>query len=101
MDYGLRIKELRSNQGISARSLALSSNLDPSQISKIENGTSKPSLDALERICAVLKIPLSDFFNDQQLLSPTMQRLIDAGRHFDDKELEYLTKFLELSSANR
>ncbi len=44
IDVGKRIKTLRSQKGISARLLAQETNLDPSQISKIEGGTSKPAL---------------------------------------------------------
>ncbi|ONK21710.1 hypothetical protein BLX87_20780 [Bacillus sp. VT-16-64] len=64
MNVGKRIKSLREQANMSGRLLAEKTNLDPSQISKIEKGVSKPSLDALERICKVLNISLSEFFSD-------------------------------------
>ena len=44
---GNRIKELRELNNTSANKLAISLDIDPSNISKIENGVSKPSLDLL------------------------------------------------------
>lgn len=64
INVGKRIKNLREQANMSGRLLAEKTNLDPSQISKIEKGVSKPSLDALERICKVLNISLSEFFSD-------------------------------------
>lgn len=105
MEYGERVKELRSSQQLSARQLALKSKLDPSQISKIESGVSKPSLDALERICDTINISLADFFNVQKnnespQLSPSMQKLVQASEKLSDEELEHLTRFIELKNDN-
>ena len=62
MDLGKRIKTLRTSRGISARHLAQSSGIDPSLISKIENGISNPSIDTLQKICDTLDVSMSDFF---------------------------------------
>ena len=47
LDLGGKIKRLRMLKGISALALSKQVGLVPSQISKIENNSSKPSLDAL------------------------------------------------------
>lgn len=64
MDIGKRVKFLREIIGLSGRSLALKTGFDPSQINKIEHNVNKPSIDALEKICGVLGITLSEFFNE-------------------------------------
>lgn len=87
IDIGNRIKLLREAANISGRSLAKMTGLDPSQISKIERGNSKPSLDALERICHALNITLSEFFSyDPDSLSHNESRLlVKEDKHYASK----------------
>lgn len=68
VDYGSRIKKLRHTAGLSANALGKMVDLDPTTIYKMEAGTSKPSLDALERICAALGITLAEFFAEADCL---------------------------------
>ncbi|MDT8901123.1 helix-turn-helix domain-containing protein [Anaeroselena agilis] len=65
MDVGRRLKQVLDAQGKSGRALALRVGVVPSQISKIISGTTKPSLDLLERICDELGISMSIFFFDE------------------------------------
>lgn len=85
MNIGQRVRYFRDLFGISGKSLAEKVGLDPSQISKIENGSSKPSLDALERICEVLGITTSEFFAENQkhkhIPSDIGQFAIDEKNH--------------------
>lgn len=62
MDYGKRLRELRSSSGLSANKLGRSADLDQTMIYKIERGEAIPSLPALERICSALNITMQDFF---------------------------------------
>lgn len=55
---GIRIKETRNQQGISAEELAELSNLSSVYISYIENAKRKPSLESLIKICNALGITL-------------------------------------------
>ncbi|MGM9572018.1 MAG: helix-turn-helix domain-containing protein [bacterium] len=97
MDYGTRIKELRKNKKISARSLALNINLDPSQISKIENNASKPSLDSLEKICTALGITLSDFFAEEpNYLPPELAKIAKQYNSLTEKKKNAIRAILDL-----
>jgi len=62
MTIGERLKFHLDKMGISGKKLAEAVGLHPSQISKIINNDSNPSLDALERICVVLGITEAEFF---------------------------------------
>lgn len=67
MDYGKRLKELRTKAGLSANALAKQVDLDPTTIYKIEGGTSKPSLDSLERICEIVGVTMAEFFFEKNV----------------------------------
>lgn len=101
INVGKKIKSLRNQTGISARLLADKTDLDPSQISKIENGTSKPSLDALQRICEVLDISVSDFFavsindNHSEEVLPEVEQLIEISKSLTTNQMELLNKLLK------
>lgn len=70
IDIGCRIRELRKEQGISAKEIAISLGVSPSFISGIENGINKCSLENLDKICTTLGITLAEFFTDTQVSEP-------------------------------
>ena len=95
-DVGGRLKEVREDQGLTKTALAQKVGLDPSQITKIENGQSNPSLDALFRICETLNITPAEFFTiDDQQLSPDLRKLLNTSKHLTVKQLSLLSDFLE------
>lgn len=95
-NIGDKIKMLREEAGISGRKLATMTALDPSQISKIESGISKPSLDALDRICKALNISLAEFFNaDSDETSPELRQLLNTTKFLTPEQLKLLNDFLK------
>ena len=64
-DYGKRISDLRKKNGISANKLAISLEVSPSQISRIESGINFPSMQLFDKIINYFGISYSDFFNDE------------------------------------
>lgn len=66
MDIGARLKQVRENKHISGKALAEKVNVVPSQIYKIENGTTNPSLDLLQRICQAVGMSMAEFFSDDE-----------------------------------
>lgn len=59
---GARIKELRKAKGYSQQKLAELIDIDSKHLSKIEVGSSYPSLYNLEKITKVLNIEMQDLF---------------------------------------
>lgn len=95
-DVGRRIKELRTEQGKTAKKLAEETDLDPSQISKIEKGESNPSLDALFRICVVLNISLSEFFaTDSEEIPVHLRELLQTSKSLSIHQIKQLNEFLK------
>lgn len=95
MNIGQRIKFYREKIGLSGRALALKTGLDPSQINKIEHGINKPSIDALERICSILGVSLSNFFAESSPdLSPELCQLLHEVKDLSPKQIKKLTEFI-------
>jgi transcriptional regulator with XRE-family HTH domain len=62
VDFGLRIKELRSNASLSQEALAAECALDRTYISGIERGRRNPSLKNIIRIAKALNVSPSQLF---------------------------------------
>ncbi|WP_228441296.1 helix-turn-helix domain-containing protein [Novibacillus thermophilus] len=96
IDVGKRIRELRHISGISGRTLSKMTGLDPSQISKIENGSSKPSLDALDRICKALNVTVHEFFSPEtEELPPDLLQLLETTKNLTPEQRKLLNDFLK------
>lgn len=95
---GNRIKELRELNNISANKLAISLDIAPSNISKIENGVSKPSLDLLMRICDYFKISMSEFFSDginTEVLPDEVKELLNNSRNLTQEQIKAVNNLIE------
>jgi transcriptional regulator with XRE-family HTH domain len=60
---GDRIRQLRTDHGLSVRTLAATVGFSPSFISQVEHGQVSPSIASLERIAAALGVTLGGFFS--------------------------------------
>ena len=63
-EIGKRIKEIRSEKGISQEKLAHKSELELTDVSGVENGKRNPSKKSLEKIINALDINFGCFFKD-------------------------------------
>lgn len=59
---GKRIRELRSEQGLSQEKLSLRAELDRTYIAGVEQGKRNLSIKSLEKIIVALNISFEDFF---------------------------------------
>ena len=62
VNVGQRLRELRTEKGISIRRLASTSGLNVNTLSLIENGKTSPSVSTLQQIAAAMQIPITAFF---------------------------------------
>lgn len=95
---GNRIKELRKLNNVSANKLAMALNIDPSNISKIENGVSKPSLDLLMKICDYFQISMADFFSDginTEVLSDEIKELLYNSKNLTKEQLKAVNNLIK------
>lgn len=59
---GNRIKEVRIEKGLTARSVAHKSDMDENNYSRYEKGKVNLSLETLVRICNALEVEIKDLF---------------------------------------
>ncbi len=59
---GAHVRRLRTERGLSLRSLAAKTDFSPSFISQLENGQVSPSISSMEKIAATLGVTLGEFF---------------------------------------
>lgn len=62
VNVGRRLRELRTERGISIRALAEESGLNVNTLSLIENGKTSPSVSTLQQVAAALEVPINAFF---------------------------------------
>jgi transcriptional regulator with XRE-family HTH domain len=62
INVGHRLRELRTERGLSIRALAEQSGLNVNTLSFIENGKTSPSVSTLQQVAAALELPINAFF---------------------------------------
>jgi len=66
IDVGYRLRELRTERGLSIRSLAELSDLNFNTLSLIENKKTSPSVSTLQQLAQALDVPITAFFERVQ-----------------------------------
>lgn len=59
---GLRIAQIRVEQGLSQRKLSMTIGLDRATLNRIEQGSGNPTIDTLQRIASGLDVPIESLF---------------------------------------
>lgn len=83
-DVGARLREVRSQRGLSQRALAARSNVPSSTVSLIESGRTSPSVGSLKRLLDGVGVTLAEFFSfelpDRETFFFRQADLIEVGR---------------------
>ncbi len=66
VDVGQRLRDLRTERGLSMRVLAELSQLNVNTLSLIENNKTSPSVSTLQQLAAALEVPITAFFENNQ-----------------------------------
>ena len=72
IDVGGRLRELRTERGMSMRALGRASGLSTNALSMIERGRTSPSVSTLYKISEALNVPITAFFR----LEPPKQKVV-------------------------
>jgi transcriptional regulator with XRE-family HTH domain len=62
IDVGSRLRQLRTERGMSMRALARASGLSTNALSMIERGRTSPSVSTLYKVADALEVPITAFF---------------------------------------
>ena len=99
MDYinwfAVRVAELRTQKGVSARDMSLSLGQSESYINKIENNYAMPSMQGFFYICEYLGITPAQFFNEEEKYPIIMKELVSNAKGLNEKQLQLLTEFIK------
>lgn len=92
-DISARIKELRTEKGLSTNKLSNLAGLSQSYVRKLEKGENKPTVESLDLLCQALGITFEDFvsYKDKTLLQLQAIKIIDE---LDDSQLEGFCKLM-------
>jgi transcriptional regulator with XRE-family HTH domain len=78
MDVGYRLRELRTERGLSMRALARLSGLSTNALSMIERGKTSPSVSTLYKLSEALEVPITAFFRTEPPREAIVFRKSDA-----------------------
>ena len=81
-----RITQLRMARNISEYQMSLELGHSTSYIQSITSGKSMPSTQELFNIADYFDMSLSEFFDEERSLSPTVQKAIDAIRELSEQD---------------
>lgn len=97
-DISARIKELRTEKGLSTNKLSNLAGLSQSYVRKLEKGENKPTVESLDLLCQALGITFEDFvsYKDKTLLQLQAIKIIDE---LDDNQLEGFCKLMSNQNA--
>ncbi len=89
IDLGRRLKELRSQKGISQTELSKLVGVTPSTISQVESNQIYPSLPALLKIAEILSVDVTYFFRGE---AKSAHRVVFSGSEAFDVQFNHLPK---------
>lgn len=94
---GKRIKELRESKGIKQFELAEKIDIEPTNLSKIENGVYLPREDKLFKIANVLEIEIKELFDVGHVKKreDILEEIENILQNSKDNELAFFYRFLK------
>ena len=96
---GIRIKVLRQNRNLSQAELAAEIERSVDTISAVERGKSLPNFDTLERLAKALKVPVREFFDEENYETSPRRAALQADindklRQMSDKRLATVAELI-------
>lgn len=91
---GSRLRKLRKERGLTQADLARQIGIQQSDLSRMEKGEYRVSLDKLFKILAVFDLDLADFFGDKPATNDSQQPL-------SQQDMQILHRLRELSPQSR
>lgn len=93
-EFPIRLAQLRTKKGVSARDMSLSIGQNAGYINNIECGKALPSMAAFFFICEYLGISPSDFFDTETENPEKLNALIKLLKNLNDKQLDSLNSII-------
>ncbi|MBQ9948049.1 MAG: helix-turn-helix transcriptional regulator [Oscillospiraceae bacterium] len=94
-NFALRLAQLRSKKGVSARDMSLSIGQNPGYINNIESGKAMPSMTCFFYICDYLGVSPKDFFDNASAEPEKIKQLTDDLKKLDSDLLENVSAIVK------
>ena len=93
---GERIKELRKSRKLSQDKLSEQIDIDPKHLSRIEVGSSYPSLNTLEKIAIALNVEIKEFFEFEHLSDrkELINNTVKLLKETDEERIKLISKVI-------
>lgn len=101
MHIGQAIKKKREEQGATQEEVAFRAGTDASNLSRMERGLQKPSLDMLEALAKALGTPVSSLYEQLEHGQPRHQAKELAPAPYVKSLRQIQQQFLELTPENQ
>lgn len=92
--FPLRLAQLRTKKGVSAREMSLDIGQNAGYINNVECGKALPSMAAFFFICEYLEISPSDFFDTDAQNPEKLNALINSLKKLNDKQLDSISSIV-------
>ena len=90
-NLGNRLREIRTNKGLSQEQVANTANVTPAYFGQVERGVKNVTVHTLEKICNAMNVSLAEFF------SPAQKDKTDI----DDVSLQIINQLLNKSEFEK
>lgn len=93
--FPIRLAELRTKKGVSARDMSLSIGQNPGYINNIETGKALPSMSAFFFICDFLGITPKEFFDTDSKDPEELRTLTENLKKLDPNQLQNISSIVK------
>lgn len=93
--FPIRLAELRTKKGVSARDMSLSIGQNPGYINNIETGKALPSMSAFFFICDFLGISPKEFFDTDSKDPEELRNLAENLKKLDQNQLQNISSIVK------
>lgn len=87
-EFSLRLAQLRTEKGVSARDMSLSIGQNAGYVNNIESGKAMPSISGFFFICDYLGITPCEFFDTEAKDPAKLRDIVSDLKKLDNKQLE-------------
>lgn len=95
--FGMRMKELRKNKGLSQEELAEKAEISSKYLSRVEMGQHLPSIDVLARLADILHVEMKDLFDfgHEVGIKELRETINRFTKDANEEKLKMVVKFLK------
>ena len=79
MSIGEKIKEIRLQNGLMQKEVAIKIGINQSNYSKMESGNRNPSAATLKKLADLFHVPMDSFYTTKVITNPSKFRIADAS----------------------